>query len=338
MLLLTFGILLGSIVFGPIVDSYGYKNLLIICTIFIFIGLEGITFAPNFWMLRFFAFVIGFGGGVINGCTNALIADISEEGKSANLSILGVFFGVGAIGVPFLLGFLLDYLSYEFIMASIGLIVILPLIFFHTLRFPALKQTQGFPLKEGLNLLKEFTLILFGFILFFQSGIEITVGSWTALYFKEELTIDTSKAVLYLSFYWFGIVATRILLGHLLKKISPAIIQFSSIGLALSGAMFMLLSNSLLFSILGLFLIGVGFAATFPVMLGYVGNLYSKLSGTAFSIVFVMALIGGMLFPYITGAFSQSFGLRTSFIVIPLCLCFITIIFSFVFKRISHQS
>jgi FHS family glucose/mannose:H+ symporter-like MFS transporter len=335
MLLMSFGILLGSLVFGPIVDRYGYKALLIICAALISIGLEGIALTPTFWLLRIAAFIIGFGGGVINGGTNALVADISEKGKSANLSILGVFFGVGAVGVPFLLGVLSGYLSYELIIAGVGLVVILPLLFFIVLQFPIPKQVQGFPIKEGLQLLKEFTLIFFGFILFFQSGIEFTIGGWAALFFKEELVLDTNRAVLFLSFYWLGMIIARLLLGYLLNKISPVIIQFSSIGIAFIGALAMLLSNSLPVSVSGLFLIGFGFAAAFPVMLGYVGDLYAKLSGTAFSIIFVMALMGGMLFPYFAGVVGQMLSLRLSFIIVPISLCCIATLFWTVLNRIS---
>jgi FHS family glucose/mannose:H+ symporter-like MFS transporter len=335
MLLMSFGILLGSLVFGPIVDRYGYKALLIICAALISIGLEGIALTPTFWLLRIAAFIIGFGGGVINGGTNALVADISEKGKSANLSILGVFFGVGAVGVPFLLGVLSGYLSYELIIAGVGLVVILPLLFFIVLQFPIPKQVQGFPIKEGLQLLKEFTLIFFGFILFFQSGIEFTIGGWAALFFKEELVLNTNRAVLFLSFYWLGMIIARLLLGYLLNKISPVIIQFSSIGIAFIGALAMLLSNSLPVSVSGLFLIGFGFAAAFPVMLGYVGDLYAKLSGTAFSIIFVMALMGGMLFPYFAGVVGQMLSLRLSFIIVPISLCCIATLFWTVLNRIS---
>ena len=43
----------------------------------------------------------------------------------------------------------------------------------------------------------------------------------------------------------------------------------------------------------GLFLLGDGLAAGFPILLGFLGGLYRDLTGTAFSAVFVMALIGG---------------------------------------------
>ncbi|RQW02231.1 MFS transporter [candidate division KSB1 bacterium] len=337
MLLMSFGILTGSLIFGPIVDRYGYKRLLIICATIIFICLEAIAFAPNFSLLRLAIFIVGLAGGVINGGTNALVADISEEGKSAELSILGIFFGIGAIGVPLSMGALLKYLSYDHIMAGVGLVVIIPLFFFILLRFPSSKQAQGFPIKEGLSLLKEIPLLLFGMILFFESGMEITVGSWSALFVKEELSITTNRAVLFLSFYWLGIVLARLVLGYILKKISPVIVQFTSVGVALFGALLMLFSNNLYLSIAGLFLLGCGFAAGFPVMLGYVGNLYPKLSGTAFSIAFAMALTGGMILPYLTGITGQSLGLRTSFIIIPISLCCLAILFGIVIRKIQKS-
>jgi len=109
--LLPFGILAGSIIFGPIVDRYGHKGLLIICSLLVLLGLEGIAFADSFFILQASIFIIGFGGGVLNGGTNALVADISSEGKGANLSLLGVFFGVGALGMPAVLGILSKYFS-----------------------------------------------------------------------------------------------------------------------------------------------------------------------------------------------------------------------------------
>jgi len=336
MLLMSFGILLGSLFFGPIVDRYGYKKLLIISALMIFIGIEGIAFAPRFNLLQYIMCIIGISGGIINGGTNALVADISDDRKSANLSILGMFFGVGAIGVPLVLGNLLNTYSYEPIIAGIGFFVLLLVLFFIPLRFPRPKHEQGFPIKEGVGLLRETTLIIFGVILFFQSGIEITVGSWTAVYFHEELMVDASKAVRYFSFYWLGMVLARFLLGYLLNIISSVILQFSSIAIAFIGSLILITTESFSLSIVGLFLVGLGFAGCFPIILGYVGERYAKLSGTAFSITFVMALIGGMTFPYFTGILGQSVGLRSSFLLIPLSLCCITVLFSVVIKKLKN--
>jgi len=50
--------------------------------------------------------------------------------------------------------------------------------------------------------------------------------------------------------------------------------------------------------------LGSGFAAVFPVILGMVGDRYPAISGTAFSLVIVMALAGNSLINYLTGVIS----------------------------------
>ena len=165
------GILVGSIFFGPIVDRYGYRVILIISTLFILAGIEGIAFANTFGLLQVTVFVVGVSGGVVNGGTNALVADISEDGRGAGLSLFGVFFGIGAFGVPFALSFLLGSFDYSQIVAGMGLLVVAPIVFFALTRFPESKQPHGFPLRDALGLVSDRTLLLLGGVLFLQSGL-----------------------------------------------------------------------------------------------------------------------------------------------------------------------
>jgi len=333
--ILSLGILAGSLLFGPIADRFGYKALLIICSLFILIGLEGIAWSAQFWLLRLSIFLIGFGGGVINGGTNALVADISEGERSANLSLLGIFFGIGAIGIPFLLGILLDKISYETFIAMVGLVVLLPLIFFVAIKFPEPKQAQKFPVREGLGLVKSVALLLFAFILFFESGMEITVSSWTAEFLKEELFIKADSAVFYLSIFWIGMVLARFVLGYILKIVSQSIVLVTCLLIAFLGTCIMIFSNTQSLTLPALFLIGVGFAAGYPVILGFIADLFPQLSGTAFSITFVIALIGGTVLPFTTGVLADAYNLRYAFIVIPASIFIMLVLFTFARRRIS---
>ncbi|UCH61982.1 MAG: MFS transporter [Fidelibacterota bacterium] len=333
--LMSFGIMIGSLVFGPIVDRFGYQYLLIAGAGLILLGLEGIAFSPYFHLLRLSAFFVGFGGGIINGGGNALVADISEEGRSAGLSLLGVFYGIGAISVPLILGSLLELRSYETILAVVGLAVGLPLLYFVIIRFPIPKQDRGFPIREGVGLLKKGPLLLFGFILFFQSGMEITVGGWSAAFFNEELAIGTGQSVLYLSFYWIGMIVARLILGIILKQISPALVLRISLAIAFTGSLLMLFSTGVGLALIGLLLIGAGFAASYPVILGYIGDQYPTLSGTAFSIALVIALAGGMILPYLAGIIGNVTNLRVSFTIVPVATISIAILLSIVLARIS---
>ena len=75
--LLPLGILVGSLVFGPLVDWLSYKKILITGSIFTLLGLEGIVFSQMLTVLHISVFSIGLGGGILNGVTNALISEIS---------------------------------------------------------------------------------------------------------------------------------------------------------------------------------------------------------------------------------------------------------------------
>ncbi len=332
-LLMTFGILVGSVVFGPIVDRNGYKGMLLLATVLIAIGLQGIAFAPSMPWLRTAVVVIGFGGGIINGGTNALVADIAAEGRTAGLSLLGVFFGVGAVGVPFVLGSLLGTFSYSAIIATVGALVLVPFVLTAMTPFPAPKQPQGFPLAAAKGLLSDPLLLVMGLMLFLESGMEITVGGWTATFFKEELQIDDRRALVYLSLYWLGMMLARIALGSVLKRAAPPRVLMGCLGVAFVGATLLILTRSASLAALGVFLLGVGFAATFPVVLGFVGDRYTQLSGTAFSIVIVMALTGGMLLPWLTGVLGASYGLRGSFVIVPVAVVLLSVLLAVAFGR-----
>ncbi len=262
--LLPFGILAGSIVFGPIVDRYSYKNVLTINALLIGLSLEAIAFAESFFIIQIAFFIIGFGGGVINGATNALVADISSEGKGANLSLLGVFYGIGALGMPAVTSALSRFYSYETIISTIGIFVLLPLIYFFVIKFPNPKQPQGFPIKKGLSLLKEVPLLLLGFILFFESGLEGTVNNWTTTYLQSALNIAAENTLISLTILMIALTLARLLLGGILKAVASYKVMFVCLSLILIGAILFMNAASLTAALIAMIFFGAGFAAGFP--------------------------------------------------------------------------
>ena len=335
--MMNLGMLTGSILFGPLVDRYGYKWVLAISALIVFLSLEGIAFAPSLIILKFSLFFVGFAGGAVNGGTNALISDISQENRGSGLSLLGVFFGIGALGVPLLLGTLLDRFTYEGLIGFIGIMILIPVIFFSLLKFPAPKHEQGFPIKDSIMLVREPVLILFGLILFIQSGLEMTVSGWSATFMHEEINLPARQSVLYLSFYWLGLIAARTIISELLKKFSMNTIMNLSMVLSIAASSILILSNGVIMVIPALFMTGVGFAAIFPLVFAYVGNLYSNYSGTAFGVILAIALIGGMLIPWIAGLLAGILSLRISLIIVPLSMMATILIFSRIKKRISEE-
>jgi fucose permease len=334
--LMSLGILAGSLVFGPVVDRRGYKGMLAAAVVLIALGLEGIAFAPSIGLLAVSAIIIGFGGGVINGGTTALVADISAEGRAAGLAYLGVFFGIGAFGVPLVLGLLRERFGDAGVVAVIGALVALVLAYYAAVRFPEPKQPQGFPLRQAAGLLRDPVLVLLGVLLFFESGMEITVGGWTATYVHQELGLSPERALYLLSLYWLGMTGARLVSGWLLKRVSTVAVLLSSLGVAFAGSLILIGARTTASAGAGTLLAGAGFAAVFPVILGYVGDRYERLSGTAFGVVLVMALMGGTALPFVTGVLGDAFGLRPSLAIVPVGLVCVALIFGIARPRLRR--
>jgi MFS transporter, FHS family, glucose/mannose:H+ symporter len=334
LLFLSLGVMFGSMVFGPVADRHGYRILLIISSLLISAGILGIAFANSLNLLRLALYVVGFAGGVINGATNAMVSDISGENRGQALSFLAVFFGIGALLVPVTLGTLLDRYSYETLVAIIAVITLIPLASFALVRFPLPRHGQGFPFKEGIGLTKETTLVMFGALLFLQSGLEMTIAGWSATFLHQETGMDARKAVFYFSFYWVALIIARLALGKILIVFDKGRVLYGSILIALSGSVIMLISNRVSMAIPGLVIMGLGFAAIFPLVLSYVGDLYSKLSGTAFSMVLALAIPGGMVYPYLTGILANHIGLRLSLYIVPVSLLLSALVFRLILIRL----
>ena len=72
--------------------------------------------------------------------------------------------------------------------------------------------------------------------------------------------------------------------------------------LAFAGAFILGNADSSGIAITGTFLIGMGLASTFPVIIGELGEKYKAVSGTALSIALSIALLGNTLINLLVGA------------------------------------
>ena len=336
--ILALGILVGSIVFGPVVDRYGYKLLLIICGLLTAFGMLGLGQAHSFWELQLAIFLIGSGGGALNGGTSALVVDISQEGKGgADLSILGVFWGIGALGMPLILGSLTPIFPYENVLTGMGIVMLSPVLFFGFITFPQPKQKQGFPLSKGLTLMRDPLLLIIGMVLFFQSGIESLINNWSTSFLENFRQIDPPKAKFALSASILALTLARLAVGSILRNVRPDRILYAGMALSFVGILLLWLGTGFMSSMAALFLMGLGVAAGFPLVLGYVGNLYAQYSGTAFSVVFVIALIGNMVINYLMGAVSEKYGIENLPVLMTSSLVFLALFFTLSLRNMKRK-
>jgi len=327
--ILPIGLMLGSLIFGPFVDRYGYKLLLTLSIIISAISIEGIAFTQSSNLLYLSIFFIGVSGGILNGGTSALVADISSENKGASLSLLGVFFGIGALGMPLLLGALGKYFAQQQILSMIGLVMLLPAVFYLLISFPVAKQAQNLPVKDGFRMLSDPAMLLAAMFLFFQSAIESLINNFATSFLRLKLQTSDSDALFALSCSVVGLTAARLVLGMLMKKTSSLSILVISLSLIIAGCFVLSISSNYATAFAALVITGIGLAAGFPVILGYVGQMFASLSGTAFSIAMVIALIGNFIINFAFAALDSIIHMPLAVII---CVCMMLAIL-FLLKR-----
>ncbi len=333
--ILPFGILAGSLLFGPVCDRYGYKSMLVISCIAMFAGFEGIAYLSSLTLLQVCIFIFGAGAGIINGATNAVVSDISKGSEGANLNLLGVFFGIGALGMPFVLAFLKESFSSFEIVAFAGWLTLIVAIFYAFIKFPPSKKALGFENTNSKALFKDSYLYFIAFYLFFQGSIEAIVNNWTTTYFTRHLSVKESSALYALSLYVAGLTVTRLLIGGVFRSVKVATLMLCSLFIVLTGILVLHFSETFSIAVAGLILLGIGLAAGFPTMLGLAGNRYAARSGTAFSIIFTIALFGNMLVNYLMGFISKKFGIENLTWVSLLELVFMLLFALLIFR--SHN-
>lgn len=333
--ILPFGILAGSLIFGPVCDRYGYKLLLILACIGMFAGFEGIAYCNSLNILKISVFVFGLGGGIINGATNAIVADISPEHKGANLSLLGVFFGLGALGMPLVLGMLSKNVSSFSIVAAVGWLTLIVAVFYFFISFPPAKQNNAAGSANWRSLLK-LLLLFIAFFLFFQSSFEAIINNWTTTYLTTKGVMKEGQALYALSLHIVGMVAMRLLAGSVFRKVSEVKIMWACLVMLALGVALMQVGNNQTIVIAGLIFSGAGLAGGFPLMLGITGKHFAHLSGTAFSFIFAVALIGNMLINYLMGIIVDRYGVLHLTTVAFIEVAVMTLLFYFIIQQLKN--
>jgi MFS transporter, FHS family, glucose/mannose:H+ symporter len=312
-LLMNFGMLVGSLFFGPICDRFGFRALLAISLLLVGGSFTALALARNYGSILATLAVLGLGGGALNGATNALINDISPDRRASALNLLGIFFGCGALFTPFLVGSLLGRAGLQNILVFLAILTVAPFVLFILAQFPPPKHQRGIAGGALGKILRNPLLFLFAFLLFFQSGNEFTMGGWISTFLGERMHFEPRNAAYILAGYWGAIMAGRWIVSKIASRLSAHILVAGSALLALVAVVGLILIDSPSAAAVLVACIGLGFAAIFPTTLAQAGTVFAEFSGTAFSVIFVVALTGGMTAPWLIGQIAQNHGVGNGF-------------------------
>jgi MFS transporter, FHS family, glucose/mannose:H+ symporter len=315
-LFLYVGILLATLVAGPVIDAIGNKVILVTSAALVASGMAGFAYAHSFGSAAIPAVLLGLGGGGLNTSTNALVSNLYGEDRGPMLNVLGIFYGIGALGIPLLAAVVAGHFPIApQLLICAGLAGACALLFLGV-QFPEASGAQSFSWREVVEVARFPGVLMLGFLLFCESGNEASIGGWTSTY-ATEMGLGARTATLILAGYWAALMVGRLLVARMLKVVGKRqLVLGSGLG-ALVGAAVLLTSRSEGTLVAGVLLIGLSYAGVFPTALAIAGDTYRKMTGTVFGLLFAIALVGGMSFPWAVGQISQGLGVRYG-MVVPL--------------------
>lgn len=156
---------------------------------------------------------------------------------------------------------------------------------------------------------------------------------WTPTYLKETFLVSYDKGLFAITIGALGITLTRLALSQILKKTSPYRVVFISMRTIIGGALLLEFGNSFYLGLAGIAMMGIGLAASFPVMLSYTAGFFPANAGTAFSMVIGIALVGNISLNAFAGYILDTFGIgKLNVLIISFILVMI-----FLLKIIDYK-
>lgn len=306
---ITVGTIISSFLSGKVVARFGVGKVTMVSTLMTAIAIFGFYLSPGFIWLFIFAIPLGLGAGSVDAALNNYVA---LHYRAAHMSWLHCFWGVGATASPIIMGEMITkfdswrsgYFIVGILQFSLAIILLVSLPLWKKVakndKKVALEETPK--KKEAKSPLKikgvKYALGTF----FFYCGVEAMVGLWGSSYLVEIKDIQPGLAATWISLYYGGITLGRFLSGFVTFKLSnKMMIRLGQI-ISGTGVALLLLPLPASVSLVGLILIGLGFAPIFPSMIHETPTSFgAKNSQSIIGYQIAFAYIGTTLLPPIFG-------------------------------------
>ena len=287
----------------------------IICLIFV----PFINPGTSFWLYVAIAFLLQMGMALYDTCTDGLALDttpVSEKGTIQGFMVGGR--AVGVIVTASLVGLLAENVSWSAVFWALAVLTLPPFFFLHTVKESPRVQERAFDWK-AFSAFKQIPIIALAIIGFIFFLIIIGVNQIVNPYLQETFNISLSTAGFFTTIWGIGVVLGSIAGGWLINKMGNRNAVFISIGIALVSILALSAINQLSFAWFLVALFGICYG-TYQTVYFALAMEYTdpRIAATMFSILMAVTNIGQGVGLGLTGFFADSFGYKTTFIVMAL--------------------
>ena len=315
------GLLIGSVVSGPMVDVFGYRVSLGVSAALVAVTMPLVALARTAPLAGAAIAALGVAAAGVNTASNALSSDLFPGDRARRMNRLAILAGIGGLMMPMATVLASAAVSWRTIVVSGG--VMAALVALACVWVPPVTSPTSSP-HSTREALRRFAgqpgFVWLCAALLLGGGNEAAMAGWISTYLQGA-GFSTSAATWLLASHWLGLIVARVTLSPRVEQMKAAAVVRSAIGGAVCVASFVIVQAHGWLAV-SPFFIGVAIALVVPTTLAFAGDRHPGNPGALFGLLLTLLQVGGIAMPVTIGLVSDRAGLRVGLSAVALsCLC-----------------
>lgn len=330
-----FGFMIGVSTVGPSVQRLGRRNVLVAAMAVLFAAQMYAVTLPAWEALTALLFLMGIAFGSIESSVGALILLAFREKQAAAMGKLELYFGLGALLMPFFAGIFLYLGIWRYAFLPLGLLALLLACAWRFSDFgpdsePYLgrkRENAGEPKEAGIaaaesagphkptgareapaSSSRKSILAVFALFFFLYVGIEVCLIEFAPSWMKDRYGTAPSASVWVVTVFWLTMSIGRVFIGALSERFS----YFGYLGACaagtVAGTVSLAVAPDAWMAYVSMAFLGFAMAAIFAVALIYANDLSPGREQSTASVLISTAGVGGAVLPLLLGRWMDRFG------------------------------
>lgn len=308
----------GSFAGGYLTERTGRRPVLVTAAALHGVGFIGIGLADAWTPVLLIAVPAGLGAGALDGGGNGLVLDLYRSSRGRALNLLHLFFSVGALSAPLVIGRLVDSgLDWRAIPVASGVVAIAIAVGAAVVAMPdGRRSSDAGPDEPSLAAARERPrrrlrgpLLLLAIAIGCYVASEIGVSNWLVRFLEAA---PLSVATTGLALFWAGLALGRLVAARISDRFDHtrfAIVSSVAMSVALTGA---ILVPSTTVSIALFALAGFATGPVYPMIMAVGGDRYPGRAAAVSGLLSGAAVIGSIVYPPVMGFLSITVGLTVA--------------------------
>ena len=291
------------------------------------VGIALAAFAPSYGIIFLALAFAGFGEGVVEGLSTPVVQELHEDDEpSRYINFAHGFWSVGIVLMTLLVGLLLMLeVNWRYILIGVALCTLPPALLFllHEKRDVFKKEKVDFAtvFNHTCDIMKTGRFWIFFALMFLGGGAEFGLTFWASSFVRINFNATPLQGALATLIFSVGMIIGRLGSAAIIpqRKLFHLLLCTASSGIL--GGIVLSFTTSLWFAYLLFLLLGLACSPLWPSSQSYCTDRMPFLDSTVVYIILSCAGTPGCgVLSWLLGKFGDTYSLRISVLLVPLCL------------------